>query len=525
MWRFRKSGTTLCVLSGVLLSLAFPLASLHPLAWVALVPYLSYILKKPGWLKLTISHFLGLGTFFTLTLYWIPNVLQSFGGFSALPAVLSLLALAVLLAALYLPFAVLCRLTSAKSAELTLICAPAYWVLCELIRNYSVGGGFPWALLGYSQQPFLALVQVADLGGVFLVSLLVVAGNCAVLSAIRGEWRQPGAFVGLIAMVLLYGGFRLGIWEPKSGDPFKVALVQANIRLAGNLDDYSTEYFDTLPSYYQEAWRNRADWVVFSEAQNPYFFERDYYYTSFWEREVSTYGVPLLFNSAFQPSGEGGYYNSAFLLDANGKATYRYDKIHLVPFGEFVPYRNIFSRFFRPLVQEVRTGFQPGGQVNTGDLVKPGVTFATMICFEAIFPQHARAASRNGAEILVNITNDSWYGRTAAPHQHLEQATFRSIETRKPLLRCANSGISAKIDSWGRIEKELDLQESGILYVEAAGNSHRSVYSIIGDWPHLVLALGAPLFAWLAPSRLKRRRPRRRSGRKARRARKTVRSQ
>jgi apolipoprotein N-acyltransferase len=380
-----------------------------------------------------------------------------------------------------LPFTLLTRWLASRSRTIALASAPAAWILAEGLRTYFPVGGFPWGALAYSQYPYRWITQLADLGGVFIVSYLVVLGNCAVASLLeRRKWVCPAFFFGIFLAGNGYGIYRVHIWNPPKEVSLKVSLVQAGIELQGTRDYYAQTYFERLPGYYSQGVEEGSDLIVFAEAPNPFFFGQDFYFTTFWQKTVRQFGVPLIFNGSSQDEGSEKYYNSAYLLNSEGAPVFRYDKVHLVPFGEYLPYGQILG-FAAPLVQEVG-GFSPGepplelGRVG-------GVPFAILICYEAIFPSLTRSAVQAGAQVLVNITNDAWFGRTAAARQHLEIAAFRALETRKPVARCANTGFSAVIHADGRISQLSELFQRGVLSGEIHPNSLRTFYSNFGDWP------------------------------------------
>ncbi|MBI4447224.1 MAG: apolipoprotein N-acyltransferase [Acidobacteria bacterium] len=466
-------------LSGLLVWLSFPNYSFFPLAWVALIPYALFLLSKPPVWKLLAGHTLFSAIYFCGVLYWVPRVVALYGNFQWLAA-LGVFSLMILVPVLFLlPFTVLTRWFAGRSAKLALLAAPGFWMLTEYLRNYYPVEGFPWALLGYSQVPYTLFMQVADVGGVYLVSFIVVLCNCLLLWSMRSKtWKPLLALALLLSSVHLYGAYRLYVWSPSQTATARVALVQGNIGLSEDREHYAEKYFETLPDYYHSAVTQGAAWVIFPEAQNPYYFEDDFYYSSFWQRLAASSKVPLLFNSTTLEKGESvQYYNSAILLDSNGRPAFRYHKMHLVPFGEYVPLERWLT-WLEPLVQEV-SAFSAGKGFPVGRV--DHLRFGTLICFEAIFPEISRTFVQQQAEILVNITNDSWYGRTGAPRQHLEIATVRAIENRKVLLRAANSGYSAVIDEKGRVLEELGLFEEGMIVREVNGNLYTSIYSYVGD--------------------------------------------
>ncbi|HSR53454.1 MAG TPA: apolipoprotein N-acyltransferase [Acidobacteriota bacterium] len=490
-------------LGGLALALAFPSFNWIPLAWAALIPLLSFLIQAPSWKRTAAGHLLFSMPFLGLLLYWIPTVLVTFGGFPWVGALGAFLALLLLLSLLMAPFTVLTRWCAGRSPDLALLCAPALWMLNEIWRNYFVAGGFPWGLLGYTQVSLPWIPMVADIGGVFLVSFMVVAVNAALLAWMRGSPRPlPMLSVGLVAACLLYGAYRTHVGTPQPSSSLTAALVQPDIGLAESRQHYAHKYFEVLPAFYAEALQKDADWFIVSEAQNPYFFGRDFYYTTFWQRQVRDYGLPVLFNSTYlDPQRPGVYYNSAHLIGPGGGAVYRYDKIKLVPFGEYVPWQGVMQFFFSPLVQEVGS-FSPGSEMKVGEVEGQdgSLSFATLICFEGIFPQAGRWAVQKGAEVLVNISNDSWYGDSSAPEQLLQMARMRSIETRRPMLRATNTGITARIDPLGRVTERLPSFQEGMLVTRVQGTQAPSPYSQVGEWLNIVivaLALGAAFF-WKA---------------------------
>lgn len=478
-----RASLILPLVAGVAVWLSFPRVSLVFLAWVGLIPYLWFLVRKPSWQKTILGHLLFSLPYFGGVLYWIPRVMVVHGGFGWPLALLLFLALLLALTVFLFPFTLLVRLVAIRSAGQALVCAPGFWLLTELIRNYFMVNGFPWALIGYSQYPYFWLIQVSDIGGVYLVSYLVVMGNAALLAGLRmRRWKYLALAATILVLANAYGIYRAYFWRPAKQPVISVALVQPNIGLAENTEHYATKYFEVAPAYYRRAVAAGADLVIFPEAQNPYFYPQDFYYRTFLERMVASDPAYLIFNSSFAES-ESRYFNSAFMLGKEGRAVFRYDKVHLVPFGEYVPAAR-WLNFVEPMVHEV-SSFTPGDGfkvARVGD-----VPVGTMICYEGIFPEIAREFQRQGAQILVIITNDAWYGPTAAAEQHLEIAAFRAIENRRFLLRAANSGYSAVIDELGRFRSKTKLFEEDLLRADVSPMAGRSIYSYVGEWLNIIL--------------------------------------
>lgn len=481
-------GGGLSLLSGVALWLPFHNPQFFPLAWVGLIPFLGFLICRPSWKFTLMGH--GLMTLIYLggVLYWIPAVLVTYGNLSWAVGLVAFLLMIIVLSLVILPFTLLTRWTAGKSVMLSLTCAPGFWLLTELCRDFFLFNGFPWGSLGYSQHPYLWIIQIADIGGVYLVSALLVGANASCLGAFRFRTVKPLVGFGILFLTInLYGSYRVYWWQPEEGSTLKVALVQPNIELSQDRKYYALQYYEALPEYYRRAVKAGAEWVIFPEAPNPFQYQEDFYFKTFWEREVDTYKSYLLFNTAsLEADPDPLYFNSALLLGPDGKEIYRYDKIRLVPFGEYVPFKNWFGAFLEPFVQEVAE-FSPGEELQIGSI--EGTQFATLICYEGIFPELSRLFARKGAQVFVSITNDSWYGQSTAPRQHLEMILFRSIETRKPFLRCANSGYSATIDYLGRSSQEIGLFEKGVLMTQVAGNNYRTIYSYTGDWISIVVVV------------------------------------
>lgn len=475
----------LAVLSGVLLTLSFPKAEISYLAWIALVPLLAACEHKSPMKAGKLAFVAGLTTYGGI-LYWINIVVTTYG---KLPLFISLSVYLMLVAYLAAFFFVLFYL--ARKAELrgvpVVVSVPFLWVGLEFVRSFLLTG-FPWASLGYTQYRILPLIQVTDITGVYGISYLIVLANCVVCLAIkvlktresRGRpYRSAAVFFVLFAAVLLYGSFRLR--QEPVGVPLKVALIQGNIDQGIKWDPAFME--ETIAIYERLSRRatdeGAVDLVVWPESAAPFFFQvpgpPSVRITSL-AREIH---APLIFGSpAFDDSGSlRRYFNSAFLLSSSGEVVGRSDKIHLVPFGEYVPLAKLLP-FVQKLVEGVGD-FSPGVTLAALDIGKGKV--GVLVCFEGIFPDLSRSYVREGAQLLVNITNDGWYGRSSAPYQHLSMVVFRAVENGVPLIRAANTGISAIIDKKGNISLATPLFKEDYLVGEVILGKGGTVYTRIGD--------------------------------------------
>jgi len=475
--------------AGVAYGLAFPLAGWAPLAWVTVAGLIACCWDLGAAASFRTGFVYGLAAFGTL-LYWVDHSVRIYGG---LPLPLSVATVALLAAYLALYTGVFAALFSHlyRSSRLpALVLAPLLWVSLDLARTY-LFSGFPWGALGYSQYRVLPLIQVADLTGVYGVTFLVVAVNGLVADLLLFAPRMRtlplfplfptlsgiAALVALLAAVLAYGRFRLA--EEPAAAPLRVSLIQGNIDQARKWDAAERRYI--LATYYsltRRALADGPDLVVWPESALPFVFGRDPGRTGELRDFVRDGGVPLL-AGAMTPAGgtEGGarLANAAVLIGPDGTTSAEYRKIHLVPFGEYTPLGLPIGRLV-PAIGDFERG-RDHTVMKAG-----GVPFSVLICYEIIFPELVRKFAARGARLLVSITNDAWFGRTAAPYQHFSMAVFRAVENRVPVARAANTGISGFIDSRGRILDASRLFREEVRSAELRpGSGRRSFYTRFGN--------------------------------------------
>ena len=478
----RSTAYTCAALSGVLLALSFPSVGHPGAAWVALTPLLVVLhgIRSPG-----LAFGLGLTTgaiHFAGTLPWLTQVMIEFGGFP-LPVGVAINGLLVAYLALFpAAFAVMVVVLCARLGAWGLLGAAPIWLTTELGRLWLLGG-FPWELLGYSQTPVLPVAQLASVFGVHGVTLLVVFINSAVALALVGPRVHRRAVsavaAGVLGMVVLFGMWRLTDNRlVRDGTPLRVGLVQGNIL---QNDKWNPAMRSTILNRYLDLSRQSvaagARLIVWPEAATPFSFEDDPDGEAVRQLARTT-GAHLLFGSVqrrYAPVPQT--FNAAFVLQPDGETAAVYRKIHLVPFGEYVPFRSLLF-FASPLVEAVAP-FSPG----TGPVTLPigGHLISTAICYEIIYPALARSFVRQGSELLTTITNDAWYGRTAAPHQHFQQATMRAIEQGRYLVRAANTGISGVVDPYGRVLARSALFETMTMTEEVRLLRGLTLYGRMGD--------------------------------------------
>jgi len=439
-------------------------------------------------------------------LYWTALVVVQYGGLPLTAGALIMLALCLAFAVFPLLFGWATGRLVAAFGTAGLLGAPFLWVATELLRVHTFFE-FPWCLLGYSQQPFLPVIQIASVTAVYGVSfLLVTSAALLAIALVEARLRRASlaAFGSLVVLTWGLGGWALSRPLPETGR-IQVGLVQGGIRQEDKwLPENAWSNVDRHLELTREAAARGARLVVWPESAVPFLYDAEPPLRALLQEAVRRDGIYLYFGNDDREPGPGGgqrIYVGAKLLDPQGQVTARYRKIQLVPFGEYVPLKPLFTlggRVVAKLVQEV-ADFSPGTEAVTGDV--GGHRIGGTICYEAIFPGLVRRFAAQGAELLVNVTNDAWYGRTSAPYQHLAMAAFRAVENRRYLVRAANTGITTVVDPWGRVHEPSALFDRTLLVREVPFVAWTSFYTRHGDvfaraCAALALALVAASFGW-----------------------------
>jgi apolipoprotein N-acyltransferase len=493
-----------------LLALSFPRFGHSALAWIALAPLLAsltvVVRRRAAAPRHSSRRAFTLGllsgfVYFVGTIYWTSQVMSQYGDLPTWVAVLLMLALAAYLALYPAIFAVVIERLRRAFGPAALLLAPAVWVTTELARTY-VFTGFPWVVLGYSQATVLPIAQLASLVGVYGVSALVVLVNVAfvasALASARWRWWAVGVTVVAVAGTALWGSARIADGAlTRSGTPFRVALVQGNVAQDQKWDQArAATILQTYLDLSLGASARGARLIIWPESSLPFLFQEDPAAGDALRLLAFRTHSYLLFGSdqierQFTPPR---YFNSAFLLDPAGTVAGVYRKMHLVPFGEYVPVKRLLF-FAGPLVAAV-SDFSAGEQMVMMPVA--GHPTSTAICYEVVYPDLARQATARGSQLLTTITNDAWFGRSSAPWQHFEQATLRAIEQGRYLARAANTGISGIVDPYGRVVLRSGIFEQAVLVGEIRFLTDRTVYARTGDlFAYLcaILTLGALLVA------------------------------
>ena len=452
----------LSIASAILLIFAFPNFNLSYLAFIGFVPLFFALQNKTPLKAFLISYICGF-LFYLGVLYWLYHV-----------TVFGLILLCLYLALYFGIFGfIFIRFTNHacppkstrgwRKSRFTIFLVPLIWAILEYIQS-NLFSGFGWALLGYSQYKNLPIIQIADFSSVYGVSFVIMLVNVTVwllVKAFVSNKQQATSnkaihlvpcLLSLVAIlsVYAYGYFRLN-QERATKASVKVSVIQGNIPQDLKWDLDATEYIlERYTGLTRMAALGEPDLIVWPETSFPGFLVSDRRMTARILALAKETRTPLLLGAN---TGEGlESFNSAVLISGQGEILDKYDKIHLVPFGEYVPFSDRFP-FLRTMVFGELGEFTAGKDFKVFDL---GPKFATLICFEDIFPELARGFVKNGAEFLIVITNDAWYGKSGAPYQHAACSVFRAIENRVPVIRCANTGYSCFINSRGRIYDSVE---------------------------------------------------------------------
>ncbi|MGE0825048.1 MAG: apolipoprotein N-acyltransferase [Candidatus Binatia bacterium] len=500
---------TLAVSSGLLLALAFPKINISILAWSAFLPLLWVIQNKTIRQAFGYGFLAGMG-FYLSTVYWVVHTIGLYSNIPPLIAVGPLVLMCMILASYTGLFTAGVCFAQQRGIAPFLV-GPCLWVTLEWLRSFFFIG-FPWVSLGYSQYPFLNLIQFAEFTGVYGLSALVIFGNLVLFALLEQQhshqWRLFLSAVLLITGLSLWGMWRrTQLAELPPTRHLRVGLIQGNVPQDTKWNpDFQEETMARYERLSRQAVDRGAELLIWPETAAPFFFQSpqppDATYRNRLLRLVLETRVPILFGSpAFRRHGmDIALFNRAYLLSADAEVLGSYDKIQLVPFGEYVPFHSVL--FFLDKLVEGIGDFAAG--TDTTVFALPHLKFSVLICYEGIFPALTRQFVAQGAELLVNITNDAWFGRTSAPYQHLEMEAMRAVENRVPLVRSANTGFSAVVEIDGRIRRRTKLYEEAILVEEISWPQVTTFYTRYGDVFVWFCVVSAGLMLGYAKGRNKR---------------------
>ena len=492
------------LLSAALQIVIFPLPGLYWLSWVAVTPLLIALLRTSApdtlqidagvhrvpatpWQAFLLSYLCGV-LWYVGTCYWIFDTMHRYGGI-VFPAALAILILFSLYLGLYHGvFGLLIALVARRRASFrkALVLAPCFWVALELAKTRI--SAFPWNLMGYAQAQDTALTRIASLTGVYGLSFEILLVNCAFAAAfLMARERRKSLLIAAFAAAIVLQAGQLLSPSPLPADK-RALLVQPNIPVKEN---WTPEYFQgtlrdlTWISLYRSGQRTteRFDLLVWPESPSPFFLNDQAFRAVVADvagqsRSWMVVGSVGGDNTATTPQQKNDVFNSAGLISPAGQLVARYDKVHLVPFGEYVPFKNVVP-FMDMLTQQVGD-FVHGH--SWAPLQAGGQRLGMSICYESIFPDEVRQAPRQGANVLVNISNDGWYGDSGAWKQHLRMTQMRAVENGRWLLLATNTGMTASVDPYGRIVAATGRQLRTALEAPYALLSGTTFYTRHGDW-------------------------------------------
>jgi apolipoprotein N-acyltransferase len=420
--------------------------------------------------------------YFIGTVYWTGTVIAQFGGLATPVATIAMVLLALYLGLYPAIFALIVSRLVARAGPPAILLAGAPWVATEYFRGY-LFGGFPWVPLGNTQVTVLPVAQLASVLGVYGLSALVAGVNCMIAHTLltgRGRWRAVAITTLVVLGVGAWGSWRVAEGSlTRIGTPIRVALIQSNIAQIDKWNPREARRIFTIHvAMTRDAVRRGAQYVIWPESATPFMFEEDAAGAAAIRELAAEVNVPILFGSDQLERGKPPHlYNSAFLVTPDGRTAAVYRKIHLVPFGEYIPFKE-WLYFVSPLVESF-ADFAPGQSMVMLPVGRH--LTSTAICYEVVYPSLVRDAIEGGSELLTTITNDGWYGHSSAPFQHFEMASMRAIEQGRYLARAANTGISGIVDPYGHIVERSEIFEQVGLVGEVRFLTSRTIYSIIGD--------------------------------------------
>jgi apolipoprotein N-acyltransferase len=485
--------------TAILLALAFPNASLWPLAYVALVPFLLGSRNKSyrrNFLGGTAAGFI----FYTITFSWFASLTYWVGSIALLGVFFLVLFFSLLWGLVWVGKTYVEKTMPAALAPVL----PSLWILMEYAENH-LFTGFGWGSLGYTQWNNLRVAQLASFDSVYSVGFFIVLINVLIYQTIVNV-RSPKRLIIPAAVAVLLGAL-VPLWgrsqmrKPDMSSSLKVGVIQPDFSLDVKWNrEYSTHTLNVQRHLTEEVSADKPDLVIWPESSLYGYLinEQDRIAPIVQKNQIHL----LMGSNHYEQVRDGNedkiiYLNSAFLLDPSGRILGRYDKRHLAPFGEYVPMVNLIG-FIGKVVPAI-SDFSPGSTLTNFEV--KGRKFSVLICFENSFPHLVRDAAQ-GVDFLVQITNDGWFGRSAQPRQDLAIAAFRSIENGMTLIRAANTGISCFIDPWGRVSGIVrdswgeDVFARGVSSETISAVPHDTFFKTYGDvWVGVCGAMAAVFFA------------------------------
>ncbi|HZO87496.1 MAG TPA: apolipoprotein N-acyltransferase [Chthonomonadaceae bacterium] len=508
----RLPGLRLAVLAGVLLWLACPPVTAWPLAWIALAPLILSVTRAQRLRQALWRGYVFGWVYLGMVWYWIGLTIVAWLDGSPIGWA-AWFGLTLLMAGFYAAWGGaawwLARRTTGGGRIVALAAA---WVIMEWARSLGTLS-MPWAQLSYTQYHFLPVLQVADLTGAYGVSFLLMLVNGAV-----AEWwsrrGQPGSArrvwgsLAVAALACVYGLARLA--QPEGGRPLSVAAMQPNFRLHETRQDLfrDLQTLDDLTRRAYAAIDPPPALYVWSESAAPVDALNYLPTRNTLTRLAQVYHAPLLVGSRVEDPQTGAESNASVLFCPDGAAPARYNKRHLVPFGEFIPFRHALPAFLDSTFHFFDTDVMPGEGAAVLRFTDPHagtVALGPFICYEAVYPHFAREMTRAGANLLVTQSNDGWFHSEAAMEQHLAAVVLRAIENRRNIARSTLTGVTCLLDSRGRVLARAPINTPAFVVHALQLQEGQTLYARLGDWFVALCGLGLIVLAWRGKGRPGRR--------------------
>jgi apolipoprotein N-acyltransferase len=486
-------GILASVSAGIALFASLPAFDFWLLAWVGLAPLLVVGARKRRWTACLLFYLAG-AVFFPGIFHWILRI----PGYTLLHHAL----LALYMGAFFALFGWLFAfLSKRRGMFFALSAAPFLWVSIEFARSNLWFLALPWGLLAHSQYEHPVIIQIASVAGAYGLSFLIVLVNSS-LAFMFLLWQEGnsiagkgavllGLTAGVLGVALVYGTVVTS--RPIAGERIPIALVQGNIEQEKKWDPkFAATIMQTYTDLTYKAAERKPALIIWPESATPRSISTDAKLQSQIRDIARSTGAYLLLGSTqlqkfkVQNPQSAKYLNSAFLIPPQSEVmkNQRYDKIRLFPFGEYLPYKDKIP--WRLINVPEFGNYLPGTEYTV--FKTPFARFGVTICWENIFPDLVREFVRQGAQFMVNVTNEAWFGPVTAPHQFVAMSVFRAVENRVFLVRCGNTGISCVIDPYGRVGNRVTGADGGSIFVQGFMNDSvvpldsRTVYNQYGDW-------------------------------------------
>lgn len=491
----------LVVFSGITTAFAFPKFNLSFFVWISLIP-LFFILPRYKPKQAFLLGFVAGFSCYALLIYWIPSVPAHYGNLSLPMSFMIYIVFVLFLALFWAIFSLAFSKIHQSFPKSAFVLSPLIWVSLEYILTHFLTG-FPWGLLGSSQYQNLPFIQMASMTGVYGLTFVIVLFQSMFAFSMKYRRRTP-FFIALGLVVFIYVSGYLCLSEvPLTENSFKGAVLQGNVSSDIYWDNVTIVEIQGLFQRHvdlsHKAYEEGAQFIIWPEFSVSLCFScSQALYQDFKKRLfhfVQQTGSTLLLgtNEVAVSRGERHYYNTALCLSPNLSMT-QYYKMHLVPFGEYTPYKSIFS-FIEKMTHAIGD-ITPGERYTLHEV--DTLLFGSPICYEIIFPDLVRRFVKKGAHFLVTITNDGWYGKSSAPYQHFSMAVLRAVENRRFLLRAATTGVSGIIDPYGRILQKSEMMTMTYLTGQITPSEKLTMYTKYGDILPIVCLTFSVLFLILA---------------------------